>query len=40
VAVLKYMAEKPEELLAADAAQHAATPAGVITPPATRGAAP
>ena len=38
VAVLKYMAEKPEEVLAADSAQRAATPAGVITPPVTRGA--
>jgi cytochrome bd ubiquinol oxidase subunit I len=31
VAVLKYMAEKPEEVLAIDAAEQAATPAGAIT---------
>ncbi|MBS0444544.1 MAG: cytochrome ubiquinol oxidase subunit I [Proteobacteria bacterium] len=30
--VLKYMAEKPEEVLADDAADRAATPAGAITP--------
>ncbi len=33
VTVLKYMAEKPEEVLQADAVEHAATPAGAITPP-------
>ncbi len=31
VAVLKYMAEKPEEVLAGEAAERAATPAGAIT---------
>ncbi|HET9206717.1 MAG TPA: cytochrome ubiquinol oxidase subunit I [Burkholderiaceae bacterium] len=39
VAVLKYMAEKPEEVLAADAKHHAATPVGVITPPVAGGTA-
>ena len=33
VAVLKHMAEKPEEVLSADARDQAATPAGIITPP-------
>ena len=33
VAVLKHMAEKPEEVLEADARDQAATPAGIITPP-------
>ncbi|HEX6721098.1 MAG TPA: cytochrome ubiquinol oxidase subunit I [Burkholderiaceae bacterium] len=33
VAVLKYMAEKPETVLADEAAQRAATPPGAITPP-------
>jgi cytochrome bd ubiquinol oxidase subunit I len=33
VAVLKYMAEKPEEVLATEAAQRAAAPPGTITPP-------
>jgi cytochrome d ubiquinol oxidase subunit I len=37
VAVLKYMAEKPEEVLADEAAQRAAAPPGVITPPVARG---
>jgi cytochrome d ubiquinol oxidase subunit I len=32
VAVLKYMAEKPEQVTAVDAAQQSATPAGAITP--------
>jgi len=32
VAVLKYMAEKPDEVLATEAAERAATPAGAITP--------
>jgi cytochrome d ubiquinol oxidase subunit I len=31
VAVLKYMAEKPEELLAGEAVERAATPPGGIT---------
>jgi cytochrome d ubiquinol oxidase subunit I len=31
VTVLKYMAEKPEEVLAAQAAEEAATPAGATT---------
>jgi cytochrome d ubiquinol oxidase subunit I len=38
VAVLKYMAEKPEEVLAKEAAERAATPPGVITPPVVHGA--
>ena len=33
VTVLKYMAEKPEEVLALDAAEQAATPPGAITSP-------
>ena len=33
VTVLKYMAEKPEEVLAADAIEQALTPAGAITSP-------
>ena len=33
VSVLKYMAEKPEELLQTEAAERAATPAGAITSP-------
>ncbi|KQU91578.1 cytochrome D ubiquinol oxidase subunit I [Variovorax sp. Root318D1] len=33
VAVLKYMAEKPDEVLATEAAEQAATPAGAITSP-------
>jgi cytochrome d ubiquinol oxidase subunit I len=33
VGVLKYMAEKPEEVLAIDAQEQAATPAGAITSP-------
>jgi cytochrome d ubiquinol oxidase subunit I len=33
VAVLKYMAEKPEEVLDAEAREQAATPPGIITPP-------
>ncbi|MBX3607533.1 MAG: cytochrome ubiquinol oxidase subunit I [Piscinibacter sp.] len=33
VGVLKYMAEKPEQVLAQDAQELAATPAGAITPP-------
>jgi len=37
VAVLKYMAEKPEEVLATQAAQHAAAPPGTITPPVVEG---
>jgi cytochrome d ubiquinol oxidase subunit I len=40
VAVLKYMAEKPEEVLADEAAQRAAAPPGVITPPVARGGTP
>jgi cytochrome d ubiquinol oxidase subunit I len=40
VAVLKYMAEKPEEVLADEAAQRAAAPSGVITPPVARGGTP
>ncbi len=37
VAVLKYMAEKPEQVLADEAAQRAAAPPGTITPPVTQG---
>jgi cytochrome d ubiquinol oxidase subunit I len=37
VTVLKYMAEKPEEVLATDAAEQAATPAGAITSPVVQG---
>ena len=33
VSVLKYMAEKPEELLQTEAAERALTPVGVITSP-------
>jgi cytochrome d ubiquinol oxidase subunit I len=33
VAVLKYMAEKPEDVLATEAAERAAAPPGAITPP-------
>ena len=33
VAVLKYMAEKPEEVLQADRIEQAVTPAGAITSP-------
>ena len=33
VGVLKYMAEKPEEVLAHEAAERAATPPGAITAP-------
>jgi cytochrome d ubiquinol oxidase subunit I len=33
VTVLKYMAEKPEEVLALEAAEQAATPAGAMTSP-------
>jgi cytochrome d ubiquinol oxidase subunit I len=33
LAVLKYMAEKPEEVLQMDRAEQAATPAGAITSP-------
>jgi cytochrome d ubiquinol oxidase subunit I len=33
VSVLKYMAEKPEELLQIDAVERSATPAGAITSP-------
>jgi cytochrome d ubiquinol oxidase subunit I len=33
VTVLKYMAEKPEEVLALEAAEEAATPVGAITSP-------
>ncbi len=35
VAVVKYMAEKPEEVLADEAAERAATPPGAITSPVT-----
>jgi len=37
VAVLKYMAEKPDELLATEAAERAATPPGAITSPIVEG---
>jgi cytochrome d ubiquinol oxidase subunit I len=37
VAVLKYMAEKPEEVLATEAAERAATPPGAITAPVIEG---
>jgi cytochrome d ubiquinol oxidase subunit I len=37
VAVLKYMAEKPEEVLAQEAAERAATPPGVVTAPVVEG---
>jgi cytochrome bd ubiquinol oxidase subunit I len=37
VTVLKYMAEKPEEVLAHDAADRAATPPGAIPPPLAQG---
>jgi len=37
VAVLKYMAEKPEEVLETEAAERAATPAGAITAPLVEG---
>jgi cytochrome d ubiquinol oxidase subunit I len=33
VTVLKYMAEKPEEVLAIEAAEEAGTPVGIATPP-------
>ena len=33
VSVLKYMAEKPEEVLQLDAAEQATTPAGAVTSP-------
>jgi cytochrome bd ubiquinol oxidase subunit I len=39
VAVLKYMAEKPEEVLAEDARDQAATPAGALTSAAPAGGA-
>jgi cytochrome bd ubiquinol oxidase subunit I len=37
VAVLKYMAEKPEEVLAHEAAERAAAPHGAMTAPVTKG---
>jgi len=37
VAVLKYMAEKPEEVLQADAVERAVMPAGAITSPVLPG---
>ena len=37
VTVLKYMAEKPEELLQTEAAERALTPVGVITSPVVQG---
>jgi len=37
VAVLKYMAEKPEEVLAMEAAEQASTPAGALTSPVIAG---
>ena len=37
VAVLKYMAEKPDEVLATEAAERAATPPGAITAPMAEG---
>lgn len=37
VTVLKYMAEKPEEVLQTDAAEQAVTPAGAITSPVVQG---
>jgi cytochrome d ubiquinol oxidase subunit I len=37
VAVLKYMAEKPDEVLATEAAEQAATPPGAITSPIVEG---
>jgi cytochrome d ubiquinol oxidase subunit I len=40
VSVLKYMAEKPEEVIAVAAAEQALTPVGAITPRGTIGAAP
>jgi cytochrome bd ubiquinol oxidase subunit I len=40
VAVLKYMAEKPEEVLAKEAAQRAAAPPGTITPPVVGSSTP
>jgi cytochrome bd ubiquinol oxidase subunit I len=39
IAVLKYMAEKPEELLAMEKAEQAVTPAGAITSPVVQGGA-
>ena len=39
VTVLKYMAEKPEEVLATDTAEQAVTPAGAITSPVVQGGA-
>ena len=40
VAVLKYMAEKPEEVLAKEAAERAATPPGASTAPVAAGSKP
>jgi cytochrome d ubiquinol oxidase subunit I len=37
IAVLKYMAEKPDEVLATEAAERAATPPGAITAPMAEG---
>ena len=37
VGVLKYMAEKPEQVLEADAAERAVTPPGAITAPMIEG---
>jgi cytochrome d ubiquinol oxidase subunit I len=39
VTVLKYMAEKPEEVLATDTAEQAVTPAGATTSPVVQGGA-
>ena len=40
VSVLKYMAEKPEEVLQMDAVEQARTPAGAITSPVVQGGSP
>jgi cytochrome d ubiquinol oxidase subunit I len=37
VTVVKYLAEKPEEVLQTDAAEQAVTPAGAITSPVVQG---
>ena len=39
VAVLKYMAEKPDQVLEIDTLEQAATPAGAITSPVVRAGA-
>jgi cytochrome d ubiquinol oxidase subunit I len=40
VTVVKYLAEKPEEVLQTDAAEQAVTPAGAITSPVVQGGSP